>query len=122
MLKAYLIDPTNQTVTEHQISGDYKEIQKLGQYRAFDVVRLDDGDGVFVDDEGLMNGTPQTIGMFLLTGTARSVALAGRGVVLGCDDEGESQDANISLEALTAMVSFPTLAELRSMASGGMFD
>lgn len=71
----------------------------------------DQGDFVYVDDEGLLNGAAVRYGMFMLTfavpvGEPYRVALAGYGLVLGSSAIGESCDAAMNLADLQAMVEF----------------
>ena len=53
-MKAILIDPFEQTVKEVQYSGDFHQIYDLIEAETFDVARISRGDGIFVDDEGLL--------------------------------------------------------------------
>ena len=41
-MKAILIDPFDESVSEVEYNGDYKEIYNLADCRTFDVVSLDD--------------------------------------------------------------------------------
>ena len=50
-MKAYLIDAQARTVTETDYNGDYRHIHKLIGVETFTVVRINDYDSVFVDDE-----------------------------------------------------------------------
>lgn len=127
-MKAYLIDPVNKQVTEVATSGKLRNdrgfpgIYALTQCQCVDIVRIgEEGDHVFVDDDGLLNGAPHRIGMFMLTGTARSIPLAGYGLWLGSkgEDEGEPK---YTLAEVQAMVTFPSLLEIQTMAAAGKFD
>ena len=100
-MKAYLIDSQARTVTETDYNGDYRHIYKLIGVETFTVVRINDYDSVFVDDEGLLNNPRY---FFTLKGYPQP--LAGNGLVLGCDDEGESVEPRMSLEDLRAVVGF----------------
>ncbi len=86
-MRALLIDPFAQDVTE--IEGDFTNIDEI--YRAidaslFDIVRFD-GYDVFVDDEGLYDSN-KTANMFWHAECPSP--LAGKGLVLSCNDEGET--------------------------------
>ena len=91
-MKAVLIDPYSQTVTNVEYSGDYKQIYEFIDASLFDLVRIgdegEDGD-LFVDDEGLLKAGPETMYFSIFN----SHALAGRGLVLGSNGDGESADA-----------------------------
>ena len=108
-MKAYLIDSQARTVTETDYNGDYQHIYKLISVETFTVVRVPGSDGfaglmsdcVFVDDEGLLNNPRH---FFTLKGYPQP--LAGNGLVLGTDDEGESVEPRMSLDDLRAMVGF----------------
>lgn len=66
----------------------------------FDVVRINnENDGIFVDDDGLYKHNDR---FFLWKGYPQP--LAGRGLILGCDEEGESIAPSVSLEAVRRSV------------------
>lgn len=90
-MKAIHIDPTTKTVREIEIpdpaTGEHlSAIYAVLGCRAFDLVRLEGGDAVFVDDEGLLKDDPGPF--FGLWGYPNP--LAGHGLVLGADDDGNS--------------------------------
>lgn len=131
-MKAYLIDPINKSVTVVDVPGDDNVKQQLkAMYEhlhcsTVEAVRFgDDGDAVFVDEEGLLNGAWHRIGGFTFDdpGFRHTVPLAGYGLVMGADLEtGESRDAQIALPDLRARLGFPTMDELRLRAARGEFD
>jgi hypothetical protein len=89
-MKAILIDPFNKTVTEVEYSGNYKHIYELLSHEThpvdrFEAVYIEKGDAIFVDEEGLFKERTE---FFVYHGYDQP--LAGKGLVLGCDDEGES--------------------------------
>lgn len=95
-MRAILIDPFARTVTEVEYTGEYTNINEHIKAQYFDVVRINrKGDAIFVDDEGLINGN-ENQAYFGWLGYMNP--LAGRGLILGCDDEGESIEPTISLE------------------------
>lgn len=100
-MKAYLIDPFTQSVTEVEYSGDYNEICTLIDCNLFNTVRINEfGDTVFVDDEGLISGKYQEF--FLVSGYPQP--LAGKGLILGCNEEGESVEPSITLDQAKARI------------------
>lgn len=105
-MKAYLIDPIALDVTEVTLPGDYRDIYKLLGCEIFTVVTINEhGDGIYVDDEGLY--VPNQV--FFLHTDYPYQPLAGKGLVLGMDNEtGESQDPHVSLEETIKKVSFLT--------------
>ena len=93
-MKAILIDPAAGTITEVEYGGDFREIYTLVDADTFDVARINaKGDVVYVDDEGLINGKPQDF--FLIQGYPNP--LAGKGLLLGSDAEGESKSPSVTL-------------------------
>jgi hypothetical protein len=103
-MNAYLIDPTAMTVTQVEYNGDFKVIYTLIDADAFDCARFNrEGDAVFVDDEGLINGKEQNF--FKINGYP--TPLAGKGLVLGCDmNTGESISPSVTLQWLRDNVMF----------------
>lgn len=103
-MKAYWINTPNKTVEEIEYDDDYKSISKDWlKCDYFTVVRIDGGDVVYVDDEGLINGNEH--GWFQLL--TYHQALKGYGLVLGTDNEGNSVAPKISLDDLRLLVNFP---------------
>lgn len=100
-MNAYLIDPFARTITEVEHNGDYREIYKFINASTFDVARLDDGDGMYIDDEGLFKDEQA---FFLHKGYGQP--LAGKALVLGCDDEGNSTSPRCTLKDLQQQVQF----------------
>jgi len=107
-MKAYLIDPTvtgQSAVSEIDFSGSWKDISPtIGDHcRAFDVVRLyhvDDydfiDDHVYVDDEGLYSVDDQYFWMH----KNYPLPLAGRGLLLGGDPDGDTVDVKTDIETV----------------------
>jgi hypothetical protein len=117
-MNAYLIDPLTRTVTPLALPDGNVRAELDAIYTAIgcnnvDAVRLDYGDGIFVDDEGLISGNPDARGYFALAGYPNP--LCGRGVCIGSDAEGDSTSPRITLEALTALVLWVDPAEARDM-------
>ena len=96
-MKAILIDPMFNTIKEVQYDGNYKSIYKLIGYsftkyqpRAFDIVRIPVGlDGIYVDDEGLYAPIKYTWSFRYNTANP-PIKLVNKGLVLGCNDEGDT--------------------------------
>lgn len=109
-MRAYLIDTPNKQIFEVEWNGDYKHINALIKAEIYTVVRIpENGDAIFVDDEGLINGNPH--GWFVHADYPQP--LRGYGLVLGTDDDtGESCEPNSSLEELRAQITFPNDDEL----------
>lgn len=102
MVRGILIDPENKTITEVQHDADnYKDIYKLIDADCFDAVHLAKGDAIFVDDNGLYR-EPQHF--FKWEGYHQP--LAGKGLILGSDSEGETRSAKVSLATAKNLVSW----------------
>ena len=102
MMQAILINPFDKTIEEIEYSGDWKDISSLLECDIFTTAYFDDtDDSVYVDDEGLYVEDQAffTIGSY-------PHPLAGRGLILGCNDEGDSVDCKTTLEEAKAMVEF----------------
>lgn len=105
-MKAFLIDPFAREITEveHDASG-IDGIYELIDAPIFATATFNEfGDTIFVDDEGLFR---EDQAFFRHDGYPQP--LAGKGLVLGCDDEGETVAPSTTLEALRNDVSFVQL-------------
>ncbi len=104
VMQAYFINPFSQNVTTVDYDGNYESIGRMidASRGYFDVVRLDQNqDAAFVDDEGLYvenqrfwihRNYPQP--------------LAGKALILGCNDEGDSTEPKTSFEELVGDIRF----------------
>jgi hypothetical protein len=100
--KAILIDPFKRTVSEVDWNGDYHHIYQLTDCDTFDVARINaKGDGIFVDDEGLFK---EEQAFFVYNGYGNP--LAGKGLILGSDREGESVKPHVTLKEVQEKVAF----------------
>ena len=89
-MRAIFIDATNRTVEEIDFEGDFRAIQEKIGVRCFDCIELNEQrDTLYVDDEGLLNGTQE---FFYVDGKGYCQTFAGNGLVLGTNSEGESTD------------------------------
>lgn len=118
-MKAYLIDPFTKTVSEVDYDGNYQNIYKLissdtNPVSTFTCVNVNEAeDTVFVDDEGLLDNM-NTQQFFSLNG----YPLAGKGLVLGTNEDGESVTPSISLKEflMDNDISFPTQEYIKKNA------
>lgn len=121
-MRALLIDPKTQTIAETTYTGDYKHIYTLIESSLFDVVRLGDKEEntIFVDDEGLINGKadPDVCGMFRVDGD-NPAYLAGKGLMLATDSDGESVGTTMPLETLRERIAFGVVG--RYGVRGGLY-
>ena len=107
-MKAILIDSINKEVKEVEIGKGIDEMYKFLNCECFTIASyLPKNDAIFVDDEGLMNGTD-----VFFTYEGAHQPFAGNGLIMGCDDEGESVDCKISFTEVKDKVKFYTRYEL----------
>lgn len=109
-MKTIVINPQNHTIMEAEYNGDWKQINSLLSYPdqkidCFDIVRIDDSETIFVDDNGLINSNGARHGFFYVKGEY-PVMLAGKGVILATDEDGESIGTSLTVEQVKDMVLF----------------
>jgi hypothetical protein len=121
-MRAILIDPVRHTFTLVKHEGDYRQIYKRLsdpkhglKVTTFDAVRVDERNTVFVDDEGL---TKNPRYFFKLKDYAQP--LAGRGLVLGVNRDGESCSTSLTLTHIKKLVRFVQLSVQGVKTSKGM--
>lgn len=92
--KAILIDAKNNTVKFVEV-GNYTDIYKHTGFEMFTTVRLDaKGNTLYVDDEGLLNGTN-----FGFTFDGYETPLMGNALLIGTNiHNGEDADTDFTLE------------------------
>ena len=96
---AIFINAKDRIIDEVQYT-DYKDIQKLIDCGCFTTgYSFDNKDTLYVDDEGLINGT--THGFYF-----NGRLLAGNGLVCGSNDEGENVDIKHRIGEIERMVEF----------------
>lgn len=95
-ITAYLIDPIERRIAPVTLTGrpdPLSEIYTLLGCRCFTAAHLTDTDAVYVDDEGMTNGpVDQLFGIKGVYG-----ALAGRGLVVGVDQDGNDASPSLTL-------------------------
>lgn len=104
-MKAILINSVDRKVSEIQYNGNIEEIYQALNCQTFTIVRLENGDTVFVDDEGLL-GNPQNFFTIADYGTP----IAGNGLVLGETLDGESKDCASTVDEVSKDVIFMDIA------------
>ncbi len=94
-MKALLIDPEHQTITQTEVSG----IDDVKALIGFDTIESDAigdlGDRLFFDEECFIRGTS---GRFQIDSV---IPVAGKGVIVGVLDDGSLGDVKTSLADLT---------------------
>lgn len=99
MMQAILIDPYTETIEEVEYSGDYKDISALLGCDLFTCVYIDNYDTLYVDDEGLYVDDQK---YFKMKGYDQP--LAGRGLILGSSDDGNTTDCVADVKHIQDMV------------------
>lgn len=122
-MKAIVINPQNHTITEAEYNGNYAEVYNLLSFEdqtvdCFDIVKIDESETIFVDDEGLINSNGARHGFFYVKGEY-PVMLAGKGVILGADQDGVSVGTELSIDQVKDMVLFgvPEIDRMNSRVS-----
>jgi len=117
-VRGILINSQTETITEVYVNGDYTEIYRIINVDLFTVVNLDNkGNALFVDDEGLLKN-PE----FFFKWDGYHQPLAGNGLILGTDDEGESVSTTLTLEEVKARVTFKRLEVVAFEHREGVID
>ncbi len=101
MISGLLIDPFEQTVTGVELSENstFADAKKHMQLDGpLDVVTLSDDTMVIVDDEGLLKNNNR---YFKLTEFHQP--LAGRAIIVGCDNEGETISGSYNADTIEWM-------------------
>lgn len=122
-MKTIVINPQDHSITEAEYNGDFKEIYKLLSFEdqtvdCFDIVRIDESETIFVDDNGLINSNGARHGFFYVKGKY-PVMLAGKGVILATDQDGESIGTELSIDQVKDMILFgvPEIDHMNSRVS-----
>jgi hypothetical protein len=110
-MRAILIDTYAKEVREVDFNGDYKHIYELlsdpnHKVDIYEAVRIDAKETIFVDEEGLLKemDNPGEIAFFRWKGGHQ--ALAGNGLILSTDEEGESVASELTLDFVRDHVIF----------------
>lgn len=105
-MRAIVIDPFDQSVTEVVISGNnLKEIYTILDVTCIDAARLENGDVIYVDDEGLLKSPSH---FFHLPGITNE-PLAGRGLLVGSTPDGSDGPPRYALDEIASATKFYTL-------------
>ena len=104
-MKAYLIDPEKQEVTEVEYSGDYKDIYKLIDCSTFEIVGITPkGDGIYVDEEGLYAEKKHLWSFKGILFKNHLFNLINKGLVLSSNIVGDTIESDFSLEEIKERV------------------
>lgn len=124
-MKAILIDPIEKKITEVDHDGDYKQIYRLIDCEIFTTVGIDSPDetsdprdnSIFIDDEGLLNDP-----RYFFQWSGYPQPLAGKGLILGCNEEGESCSTNWTVNRVRKKVTFMELSVRGFKTEEGMTE
>jgi len=100
-MKAILIDVINKEVREVEHDDTLESIYKHVDCGTFDVVRIDNLNSIYIDDEGLFIEDQQFFNYVI---DLRVANLAGNGLILGVDDEGNTIEPTLTLEEVKSSV------------------
>lgn len=104
-MRGILIDPTSRTVTEVDHKDDYRDIYRLIEANTFTAISIEDQHTIYVDDESLLVDEP---GPFFKWATYHQ-PIAGKGLILCTNELGDSKDAELTLEFVQLMVTWPNI-------------
>ena len=100
-MKAILIDVINKEVREVEHDDTLASIYKHVDCGTFDVVSIDRVNSIYIDDEGLFVEDQQFFNYVI---DLRVANLAGNGLILGADDEGDTIEPTLTLEEVKSSV------------------
>jgi len=112
-MKAYLIDPVKKSIDEVDYDGSLDGIYNLLNVRVIDAIEINEHrDAIFVDDEGLLYDPEEIMrrGFFAVDDPGNIIA--GRGLVLGTDDEGDSCEPYTNINYVRERIFFPDVDEV----------
>ena len=100
-MRGILIDPLKKTVECVNVEGNLSEIYDLLGVECITIVPLDFSDALYLDDEGLLVPKNEQA-YWRMKGSSQP--FAGRGLILGTDEEGDNDDAVSDLKDVKASV------------------
>ena len=103
MINAVLIDPENQKISDVDIeAGNLEQIYELLGCRVVDFVMLyPNGDGVFIDDEGMLIED-----QYFFHHINNDYSIAGKALLVGTGDDGETVAPDWDAESLNRHITF----------------
>jgi hypothetical protein len=110
-IKAILIDPYLKTIMATNIDNSLKGLQSAIGDHYIELVRIDDRNDMYVDEEGLFRENQE---FFLIKGTERVIPIAGYGIIVGSNpDNGKQINTSLNVTDIAKMIEFKTLNEIR---------
>jgi hypothetical protein len=101
-MRAILIDPIERKVTEIEIEGkDYREFYPILGCELYSAgLRFDNEDMMLIDDEGLFKNPDR----FFVLAEDYPRPIAGRAIIVGTDDSGDTAPCQLTLEHIAKQV------------------
>ena len=100
-MRGILIDPFAKTIEEVDTTGKLPEIYSMLGVELITIVHIGESDVLFLDDEGLFVPRDEQE-YFYWSGSNQPYA--GKGLIIGTDEEGDSTEAEIDLEEVKQRV------------------
>lgn len=101
-MKAILINTEKKIVEAVETTGGLEDIYKLLKCKTIEHIRLDYTDGMYVDEEGLINNN--NLGEFHIYGRL----IIGNALIVSHTSEGETIPPRIKLDRVRKLVTFIT--------------
>lgn len=117
MNKCIRIDVTNKVVHEVEINDNIQDIYEQLGCDLFEVVRIDEINDIYVDEEGLLKLNENSL-FFRYEGYPQPIV--GNGLILGHNKRGDSTSTTLTLEEVKQKVTFLTMEEVRSQVKDEM--
>lgn len=115
-MKCILIDVKNKEVKEVILDKEKKTIKQWYEHIGCDMVEtgtwIDETNSIMVDEEGLLKLKHDSM---FFTYKGGHQPFCGNGLVVGCNNEGESVSTTLTVEYVKERVKFHTLEEVRRM-------
>lgn len=95
-MRAILVDPDKRSLSEVDCTGKLEDIKRLMQIDSpIDVIVIDPTETIYIDDEGLLKLNEGDA--YAVTRLPSGAVIAGKMLIIGCDDEGDSAPTKLSL-------------------------
>ena len=102
--KGILIDPKEKSLSYVEYDGNYRSIYPLIDADTFDIVYITETETIFVDDEGL-HKNPRYFFVY-----ENSQPLAGKGLILGTNSNGDSVSTTLTIEDIKDKITFKEMS------------
>lgn len=114
-MKGIIIDPDSRSIDYVERDfADFREIQNEIHCSCFTVAGYLNGHAVYCDDEGLMN-----LNLVFTKMSHYPYPLAGRILLLGTTEDGESENVTMSLDQVKKEVKFQTVFQVKKQYARG---